>query len=123
MPLFAFEQLVYVKHSRILKLNRNTYQDIYDDLVGLKNVNMYELLKSVENWAYYQFITETFFLPVSKDVVNKSDEQFQKLLNSLQDIRKARPLNILDYGAGKFRIWECLKLEVPDSTEREQFFC
>lgn len=123
LPLFAFEQLVYVKSNKILKLNRSTYQDIYDDLVGLENIDMYELLKSVENWAYYQFITETFFLPASKDTVNRSDEQFQKLLMNLRQIKRDRPLNVLDYGAGKFRIWECLRLELPNEEERAKLLC
>lgn len=118
LPLFQFEQLVYIKQNKILTLNRNTYKDIYNDLVGLENVDMYDLLRSVECWSYYQFIAECFLLPTSKDTVNNQDEQFRKLLNSLQTKRSSQPLDLLDFGAGKLRIWECFKLEIPDEAER-----
>lgn len=121
LPLFEFEQLVYINQNKILKLNRNTYHDIYNDLIGLENIDMYELMRSVENWTYYQFITENFLLPSSKDTVSTGDEQFQKLLHSLQLIQSTRPLNVLDYGAGKFRIWECFRLELPNAEERARF--
>lgn len=123
LPLFEFEQLVYIKQNKILKLNRNTYLDIYNDLVGFKNIDMYELIRSVENWAYYQFIAENFLLPASKDTVSKNDEQFRKLMSSLESKKNLRPMNVLDYGAGKFRIWQCLQLELPDERERAQVLC
>lgn len=120
LPLFQFEQLVYIKQNKILTLNRNTYKDIYNDLVGLENVDMYDLLRSVECWSYYQFIAENFLLPTSKDTVNNHDEQFRKLLSSLQGKRSSRPLDLLDFGAGKLRIWECFKLEVPGEIARAE---
>lgn len=120
LPLFSFEQLVYIKHNRILKLNRNTYQDIYSDLVGLENIDMLELLQSVENWSYYQFISENFLLPVPKSAASHHDIQFRELLKSLESIRSDRPLELLDFGAGKFRIWECFKSELPDREKRNE---
>ena len=120
LPLFQFEQLVYIKQNKILTLNRNTYKDVYNDLVGLENVDMYDLLQSVECWSYYQFIAENFLLPTSKDTVNNHDEQFRKLLNSLRAKKSSRPLDLLDFGAGKLRIWECFKLEVPDAAARAE---
>lgn len=118
MPLFPFEQIVHLDRNHIRPLNRNTYSKIYDELIGLENVDMYELLKSVENWAYYKFIVENFFLPQTKISTNKDDEQVQKFLTYLNSVRTTRPVRVLDYGAGKFRLWECLKQALPDANKR-----
>lgn len=120
MPLFPFEQIVHFNQNHICPLNRNTYKNIYDDLIGLEYVDIYELLKSVENWSYYQFIVENFFLPTVKASAKKEDEQIQKLINCLKAIQNNEPLKILDYGAGKFRLWECLKQTIPNDEERNK---
>lgn len=118
MPLFPFEQIVHFDRNHICPLNRDTYKKIYDELIGLENVDVYELLKSVENWAYYQFIVENFFLPISKSTAKKDDEQVQKLLTYLESVRTSRPIKVLDYGAGKFRLWDCLKQAIPEQQKR-----
>lgn len=118
MPLFPFEQIVHFSQNHICPLNRNTYKKIYDELIGLENVDIYELLKSVENWSYYQFIVENFFLPISKSSNKKDDEQVQKLLAYLESARGQRQIKVLDYGAGKFRLWECLKQIIPEPKKR-----
>lgn len=118
IPLIPFEELVYLKHGQVLGLNRHTYADIYDDLIGLENIDVYELLGSIENWENYRFVVENFFLPKQKSNSNKFDEQTLQLLKALRNIQRDRPLKILDYGAGKCRVYECLRLAIPDSKER-----
>ncbi len=120
MPLFPFEQIVHFDRNHICPLNRNTYKRIYDDLIGLENIDVYELLKSVENWSYYQFVVENFFLPTSKYSAKKDDEQVQKFISYLDSVRNDRPIKVLDYGAGKYRLWECLKQAIPDRENREK---
>lgn len=120
LPRFSFESLVYMHESKVLKLSSTTYQRVYDDLVGLENIDMYELLCSIENWENYQFVVENFLLPQTKGNANKKDEQALKVLEVLKQIQAERPLRVLDYGAGQCRLWECLKLAVPDKMERDQ---
>lgn len=120
LPRFSFESLVYMHESEVLKLSSTTYQRVYDDLVGLENIDMYELLCSIENWGNYQFVVENFLLPQTKGNANKKDEQALKVLEVLKQIQAERPLRVLDYGAGQCRLWECLKLAVPDKMERDQ---
>lgn len=120
MPLFPFEQIVHFNQSHICPLNRHTYKNVYDDLIGLENVDIYELLKSVENWSYYQFVVENFFLPNAKPSTKKEDEQVQKIINYLSNIQNNKPLKVLDYGAGKFRLWDCLKQNIPLTEERDK---
>ena len=123
LPQFPFESLVYMYHSEVLKLSSTTYQRVYDDLVGLENVDMYELLSSIENWENYQFVVENFLLPKTKGYANKRDEQTLKVLKVFRKIQTERPLNVLDYGAGQCRVWECLKLIVPDADQRNRLLC
>lgn len=120
LPRFSFESLVYMHQSEVLRLSSTTYQRVYDDLVGLENIDMYELLCSIENWENYQFVVENFLLPQTKGNANKKDEQALKVLEVLKRAQAERPLRVLDYGAGQCRLWECLKLAVPDKMERDQ---
>lgn len=41
MPLFPFEQIVHFDRNHICPLNRNTYKRIYDDLIGLENIDVW----------------------------------------------------------------------------------
>lgn len=123
LPQFPFEGLVYLHQSEVLKLSSTTYQRIYDDLVGLENIDMYELLRSIENWENYQFVVENFLLPQTRGKANGKDEQTLKVLKVLEKIQVERPLQVLDYGAGQCRVWECLKLAVPDAEERDRLLC
>lgn len=56
---------------------------------------------------------ECFCLPEAVGKVNTKDEQFCKLLASVKESMGSEPIQMLNYGAGKFSIWECLKL-LPD---------
>lgn len=117
MPLFSFEQLLYLKNDQVIPLNHNTYNDIYNDLVGLEDFSVFELLKSVENWSYYQFISENFLLPTVKNSSQKPDEQILKLVSVLKTKTQNNPLRVLDYGAGKCRLLDCLKQLINDKKE------
>lgn len=119
LPRFPFEGLVYLHQSEVLKLSSTTYQCVYDDLVGLENVDMHELLSSIENWKNYHFIVENFLLPHTRGNANRKDEQTLKVLKILEKIQAERPLQVLDYGAGQCRVWECLKLAVPNKNTRD----
>lgn len=114
VPLFSFDEIVYMDQGNALRRNSQTYKKLYDSLVGLENVDVFEFLKSLDNWQYYQFIIECFCLPEPVDKVDINDEQFRKLLSSIRDNLKFGPIQMLDYGAGKCRIWECMQL-LPDS--------
>lgn len=114
VPLFSFEEIVFMQQGNVLSRNSQTYKELYDSLVGLENINVFEFLKSIENWQYYQFIVECFCLPASVEKYDIKDEQFCKLLESVRKNMKLGPIRMLDYGAGKYRIWECIQL-LPDS--------
>lgn len=91
LPQFPFESLVYLGQSKVLKRNSTTYQHIYNDLIGLDNLDMYELLHSMENWENYQFVIENFLLPQTKGAASRKDEQTIKVLEVLRGIRRNAP--------------------------------
>lgn len=106
VPMFKFSEVVLFEDNTIIPRDGKMYKKIYDDLIGLANNDIFELLKSIDGWQYYEFIVECFGLPISITNSNQNDEQFRKMISKLQE-RSKKPLRILDYGAGKFRIWEC----------------
>lgn len=114
VPLFAFEEIIFLEQNTVYCRNSHLYKDLYDSLVGLENVNLFEFLKSLDSWQYYQFIAECFCLPEPVGKADPKDEQFCKLMNSIKARQKGKPIQMLDYGAGKCRIWECMQL-LPDS--------
>ena len=113
VPLFTFEEIVFVQDNAVISRNSKIYKNLYDSLVGLDNIDIFEFLKSLDDWQYYQFIVECFCLPEPVAKIDIKDEQFCKLLNAVRDIMKTEPIQLLDYGAGKCRIWECMQL-LPD---------
>ncbi|MCM1222602.1 MAG: AAA family ATPase [Lachnospiraceae bacterium] len=117
VPLFNFKQILFMDNGSLSDKNSKMYEELYDKLVGLENINIFEFLTSLENWNYYQFIVECYCSPEAISQANIDDEQFQKYLESIHSIQLERPLEILDYGAGKCRIWECMQL--LKNTEKE----
>lgn len=114
VPLFSFEEIVFIHQNKVVSRSSHTYKDLFHSLVGLENIDVFEFLKSLDNWQYYQFIVECFCLPEAVEKINVKDEQFCKLLTAIKMNMDSQPIQMLDYGAGKFRIWECMQL-LPDS--------
>jgi ABC-type cobalamin/Fe3+-siderophores transport system ATPase subunit/SAM-dependent methyltransferase len=114
VPLFAFEEIIFMQQNAIYSRSSQLYKDLYNSLVGLENISIFDFLESLDNWQYYQFIAECFCLPEPVDKIDINDEQFRKLLNGLKAKIGNNPIQMLDYGAGKCRIWECMQL-LPES--------
>lgn len=110
VPLFRFNEIALFENSSILARDSKMYRQIYNDLVGLEDVGMYEMLKSMDSWEYYRFITECFCLPTTVNKVDSKDEQFIKFVKKVTEKASDIPLRVLDYGAGEFRIWDCLQI-------------
>lgn len=117
VPLFEFDEIVFFDKGTMEKKNSQIYKELYNTLVGLENINLFEFLKSINDWEYYQFIAECFCLPKPVSKVNINDEQFCKLMEAIKHIKDKKIIHVLDYGAGKCRIGECMKL-LSDSGEK-----
>lgn len=121
VPLFQFQEVVFFEDGSVKPHNSHMYHHLYDDLIGIQYVDMYEFLKSLDNWQYYHFIVECFCLPVPVSEASSKDEQFQKFLNAIPTDASSFGGRILDYGAGKFRIWECLQMYLHEKKEVQPF--
>lgn len=110
VPLFRFSEIVLFENNSIVSRNSRMYKQIYHDLVGLEDIGMFEMMKSMDNWEYYRFIAECFCLPTTVNKANSKDEQFVKFVKKITERTSSTPLRVLDYGAGEFRIWECLQM-------------
>lgn len=109
LPLFEFENIILIDNNKICKRSSELYKKAFYSLIGQENENIIEFISSLDYWEYYQFITECFCCPETINNSNIKDEQFVKLLTSLNKLSNMNPLEILDYGAGKCRLWNCFK--------------
>ena len=122
VPMFSFSEIALFEDNAIIPRDGKMYKHLYDNLVGLTNIDIFEMLKSIEGWQYYEFIVECFCLPISISNANPKDEQFRKMVSKLQE-KSTKPLRILDYGAGKFRIWECYQNAINNGSLNDTCFC
>ena len=121
VPLFQFQEVIFFEDGSVKPHNSQMYHQLYDDLIGIQYIDIYEFLKSLDNWQYYRFIVECFCLPVPVSKASAKDEQFQKFLNAIPTDASGSRLRVLDYGAGKFRIWECYQM-LRHEKEKVQHF-
>ena len=77
VPLFQFQEVIFFENSAVMPHNSHMYHQLYDDLIGIQYVDIYEFLKSLDNWQYYRFIVECFCLPSAVSKASSKDEQFQ----------------------------------------------
>lgn len=105
---FDFEDLTYIEEGVIQKRNSNLYYDIYKALVGIEDSRLYDFMTDIEKWQYYNFIAECFLLPDSIDKVDYNDIQFKQFLEFVNNTDK--PVMVLDYGAGKERLFQCVEM-------------
>lgn len=109
IPLFKFDNLIYIENGCIQKRSSKLYPDIYNDLIGFEHKDLYDFLVSLSNWEYYNFIAECFCLPESKLSSDTDDPQFLQFISAIEQIASKRPLRVLDYGGGKGRLGSCLR--------------
>lgn len=115
VPLFEFESIILIDNGTVVSRNSHMYKKIYNVLVGNQNIDIFEFIKSIDSWMYYQWIVEMFALPINVDNLDNKDEQFlminQYCLNKMKSNIK---LKVLDYGAWKCRIYDCLEMNTED---------
>lgn len=125
VPLFKFEEIVLIENSEIINRNSLMYNKIYNTLLGEKDIDVFEFIKSVDSWMYYQWIVEMFYLPQSIGTINSKDEQYLLIRDyCLKQIEANSKIKMLDYGAGKCRIYDCLKINgemINGNIEYEAF--
>jgi hypothetical protein len=117
IPLFKFDNLIYIENGCIKKRSSKLYPDIYNDLIGFEHEDLYDFLVSLSNWEYYDFIAECFCPPMPKSSSSPRDTQFLQFISAIEQIALKRPLRVLDYGGGKGRIGSCLRSQHESHPE------
>jgi SAM-dependent methyltransferase/ABC-type hemin transport system ATPase subunit len=116
LPKFEFEEIVYVKDSKVQKRSSRMYRDIYSSLVGTSE-DVETFLRGLIEWETCSFVAECLALPPT--TVNKTRDKQSNLIKRLvqEQISDKKELRVLDYGAGEGRIgvmlndWESEKLK------------
>lgn len=118
VPLFDFDSIILIEDGKVVNRNSQMYKKVYNALVGNENIDIFEFLKSIDSWMYYQWIVEMFALPIPKDDIDNKDEQFL-MINKycLEKYNTNKKLKILDYGAWKCRIYTCLEMNIENANE------
>lgn len=109
IPVFDFNEQIYMKSGKILRKDSKMYSRLYGDLIGLENKengkvkNLFDFLGSVYQWEYNSYISECFREPVQVEKVNSEDIQTIPLLHKViyEKIKEKGVIYILDYGCGK----------------------
>jgi len=106
IPLFEFEETVYIKDSAIQKRGGQQggfYSDIYNSIVGTTH-DLSTFLHDINDWEIYRFFEQCLFdtpQPISTD---NTDIQTSNILREInKSLEKGNALKILDYGAGQGR--------------------
>lgn len=122
VPLFDFENIILIENGTVVERNSQMYKKIYNALVGNQNVDIFEFLKSIDSWMYYQWIVEMFALPINVDNLDNKDEQF-KIINNfcLNKMNSNKKIKVLDYGAWKCRIYDCLEMNMDDVKQNIEY--
>ena len=106
------------ENGNVINRNSDLYHKAVLDLVGQENKIVLDFIGTLDAWQYYQFIVECFTLPEAKLANSRKDEQLMACIEVIRTRSTTRPYTILDYGAGKFRLWDCIKKEIPNKDKR-----
>lgn len=120
IPYFEFDQIILLSNHNIVPRDSKLYLRTVESLLGQENLDVFGFMNNQDAWLYNKFIMECFFDPKVVGRTVKNDEQVTAVLRKIKANHTGRPLNIMDYGAGKARFWECFKMEVPDPADRRE---
>lgn len=106
LPLFTFEETVYLKDGVIQKRGGQSagyYADICQSIIGLTQ-DLSDFIQDIHQWESHRFFEQCLFDPPQSINTGGSDPQLRLLIDSIIERAKdGAPLKILDYGAGKGR--------------------
>lgn len=122
VPLFRFEEILFISKSGISSATSAIYADAYNALIGDQDEesgSLREMLSSLSQWNFSNYLTECLCAPPVADQARSTDPQFQKLLEELRPFSQREKLRLLDYGGGSGRIAKCMELHFqakPDDS-------
>ena len=102
------DEIFMVKNGKISHPSESTPENSLNELMGLEDrvQKLSEFVSSISDWAYVNFMTQCFFDPEVIDHAVDKDPQLEVFKRSIQDTGSS---TLLDFGAGKGRLFERLK--------------
>lgn len=102
------DEIFMVKNGEVFHPSESTPQNSLNELMGLEDRvhKLGEFVSSISSWAYVNFMTQCFFDPEVIDHAAEQDPQIEVFKKSIQSTNSN---TLLDFGAGKGRLYERLK--------------
>jgi energy-coupling factor transporter ATP-binding protein EcfA2 len=106
-----YEEIFMVKDGAIFHPNHQTVGKSLNELMSLevRVSKLGDLLNSISTWSYVNFIVDCFTNPDVIESSRKDDPQFLALKNILKSNLSKESSFLLDFGAGKGRLYEQIK--------------
>ena len=104
------EEIFMVKKGRIYKPSESTPENSLNELMGLEDkvFKLSEFVSSISEWSYTNFMVQCFNEP---DVIAHSNEGDPQVELFKESILSTKSKTLLDFGAGKGRLFERLKYD------------
>lgn len=115
VPLFRFEEILFISKSSISPATSAIYANAYNALIGDQDEesgNLREMLSSLSHWNFSNYLTECLCEPPVSDEGKNEDPQFKKLFKILESLSQLPQIRLLDYGGGSGRIAKCIELRL-----------
>jgi len=105
-----YEELFVVKNGRIIHPSQESFALSLSELIGIEEKvdKLSDLLHSIENWSFINFVSQCFSSPEAIKIVNENDPQLEEIKNMLKSKINSSHNIFLDFGAGQGRIFKGL---------------
>ena len=104
IPEFQFEDIIYIHDGCIQKRNSKLYVDIMYEMLEDREGKISQFFMSLNDWQYYDFISQCFIKPTVIDYVDPNDEQVLLFKRFLERHRRIKTFKVLDCGGGSGRL-------------------
>jgi ABC-type cobalamin/Fe3+-siderophores transport system ATPase subunit/SAM-dependent methyltransferase len=107
------DEIFMVKKNKIYHPSRKIPVESLSELMSLDDriSKLQNLITSISEWSYISFMTQCFLEPEVIAHSSQEDKQFQAFKKTLQKIKKQETSLLLDFGAGKGRLFELFRNE------------
>jgi len=106
-----YEEIFMVKNGKVKHPTKDTPGESLEQLmsIGERVEKLTDFLDSVSTWTYVNFVTQCFEHPEVIQSAGRKDPQIEAFKKAIADNSQGDNCLLLDFGAGKGRVYEQLK--------------
>jgi len=117
IPIFDFEESVYLRDGVIQKRGRGFYADVYESIVGTRE-DLTTFLQDISSWETIRYFEQCLFDEPETATANDEDPQIKGVFSELKEkLENGVTVSVLDYGAGKGRFGEIFDKLLDEHSE------